>query len=211
MRRHIFTNWSGRRTAILAGVLTLALAAVPTHASWGETRGSRSAIASARADLMRVHIRLIRAAESDPAVIEARDAARTACAALYQIRQNVLAGVRKSPEYADLRMALWAKQRQILGLYDEIPTRVQSIVGSAHDAMELRSKLGAIETAALEADPAFVEARDDANAKLNLQQKTLREALDGIRSNNDFIAASARVQSMQRSITGYTNAVASAR
>ena len=160
---------------------------------------------------MRIHIRLLHAAENDSAVIQSRDAARAACAAAYQVRQNVLANVRKSPEYADLRLALWAKQRQILGLYDEIPVRVQFLVGSARDAMDVRSKLGALENAALDADAGYVEARNDANQKLGDQQKTLRDALDAIRNDSEFAAASARVQQLQRSITGYTNAVASAR
>jgi hypothetical protein len=169
----------------IVGALALSLAAVPASAN-------RGALNVARSELMRVHLKLSRAAQSDATVIQARDAARAACAALYQVRQNVLAAVRKSPEYADLRMALWAKQRQILGLHDELPVRVQTIMVSARDAMDLRAKLGAMDNAALEADETFVAAREDANMKLGLQQKTLRDALDAIRNDPEFAAASAR-------------------
>ena len=202
MRRRTSLNRSAR-LATIAGAIALALSAAPASAD-------RGGLNAARAEMMRVHVRLTRAAHTDPAVLASRDAARAACAAVYQVRQNVLAAVRKTPEYADLRMALWAKQRQIHGLHDEIPAHVQSIVSSAHDAMSIRSKLGAMERDALEADAAYVEARDDANLKLAEQQRTLREALAAIRNDPEFAAASARAQAMQRSITGY-NAVATAR
>lgn len=192
---------------VAAAILAVALASLPFTAR--AESGGRSALAAARSDLMRVHVRLLRAAQNDPAVVQARDAARAACAAVYQLRQNVLAGVRKSPEYADLRLALWAKQRQLSGLHDEIPTRVQSIVGSARDAMEVRAKLGALENAALDADAAYVAARDEAMMRLGAQQKAQRDALEAIRSDAELVAASVRVQSMQRAITGF--AVATAR
>lgn len=205
MRRQSPSNRTGRRLATVVGAIVLSLAAAAPASA------NRGALNAARSELMRVHLRLSRAAQSDPAVLQARDEARAACAALYQVRQNVLAAVRKSPEYADLRMALWAKQRQLLGLHDEVPARVQTIMASARDAMDVRVKLGAMENAALEADEAFVAAREEANLKLGLQQKTLRDALDAIRNDPEFAAASARVQSMQRSITGFKEAVATAR
>lgn len=195
---------------LATAVSSLALLATPARAAQGYYPAGGSSLTAARSELNRVQIRLLRSAQVDPAVIEARDAARRACAALYQVRQNALALVRATPEYADLRLALWAKQRQISGLHDEIPHRVQAMVTSAKDAMELRSKLGALEQAALDADPAYVEAREDANQRLAAHQHAQREAIESVRSNAEFVAALNRVQSMQRSITGYRNAVATA-
>jgi hypothetical protein len=194
-----------RRPRLAVGILfvavtsSIALATTPVQAA----RGHSSALAAARAELNRVQIRLVRAAEVDPAVIEARDASRRACAALYQVRQNVLAAVRATPEYADLRLALWAKQRQISGLHEEVPTQVQSLATNARDAMELRSKLTAMEQAALDADATYVEAREDANQALAAHLQAQRDAIAAVRNNGEYVAALTRVQSMQRAITGY--------
>ena len=160
----------------------------------------------ARAELMRLHVRLTRAALSDPALLQARDAAGHACADVYQLRQNALAKVAQTQDYADLRLALWGKQQQLEGLYVEIPMRVQSIVSGAKDAMSIRAKLSQLESATLEADPAYVEARDEANQKLAAYAKAQHDALDAIRNDPSFAAASQRVQAMQRSITGYRGA-----
>ena len=162
-------------------------------------------LSAARAELMRLHVRLTRAAMADPDLLAARDAASKACAEVYQLRQNAIAKVAQTQDYADLRLALWGKQKQLEGLYVEIPARVQAIVGGAKDAMSIRAKLTQLESAALEADDAYVEARDAANQKLAAYQKAQRDALDSIRNDPSFAAATQRVQAMQRAITGFRN------
>ena len=163
----------------------------------------RDALTTARAELTRVHVRLVRAALADPTLLAARDAAGRACAELYQVRQDAIAQLVQSSDYADLRMALWGKQKQLEGLYVEIPARVQQIVGGARDVLSIRSKLTQMEMATLDANADYVAARDEANQKMAAYQQQQRAALEAIRTDPALAAASQRVRAMQRSITGF--------
>ena len=184
---------------------TVACSALATPAS-----ADRGGLSGARAELMRVHAHLVRDAAADPAVLAARDAAGRACADLYQVRQNALAKVYATSDYVDLRLALWGKQRQLQGLYVEMPVRSQLIMARATDALSIRAEMTRLEASALERDDAYVEARDDATAKVTIYQQARRDAFNAVRTSPEFLAVSQRVQSMQRSITGYRTSVASA-
>lgn len=162
----------------------------------------RSGLEHARARLMRMHIHLSREAMNSPAVTEARRAAGEAYAALYQIRENVLSDLRKSEGYADLRLALWAQQQQLQGLYAEVPVRVRRIVDAATDGLSIRMQLSKLEAQTLEADLDYLAARDDSNMKIAAYQQAVRDAMDSVRNHPDVLETTRQIQAMQRSVTG---------
>ncbi len=165
-------------------------------------QAGRPAIDEARAKLMRLHIRLYSEAINAPQVTEAQRAAGQAYSAMYLHRTDVLTRLYQTQEYKDLRLALYHTQRRLTGVREEIPVRIQKIMDGATDALAVRVQITQLESNALEADAAFVEARDQANALNAAYRRVLRDSLATIKSNPEFMSLSDQVASLQQSITG---------
>jgi hypothetical protein len=145
--------------------------------------------------VLRLHARLTRAALDAPEIAEARSASARAFATLYQVRENILTELRKRDDYADLRLALWHHQQRLAGQHQEIPVKVQNILATATDSMSIRSRIGKMEAEALEANEAYVAARDELNALLAAERQITADALDGVRDNPEFAALSQQLRS----------------
>lgn len=156
----------------------------------------------ARAQLMRLQIRLQYEAETTQQVKDAYKSAGAAYSEMYMRRAEVLTLLYQTQEYADLRLALYHTQRKLAGVHEEIPVRIQHIMDSATDVLAVRVQITRLEAATLEASPDFVVARDYANAMNAAYRQTLRDSLADVRTHPEFMALVDQVASMQSSLTG---------
>jgi hypothetical protein len=168
----------------------------------GSADAGRNDLDQIRARLMRVQIRLQHEAERAPAVIEAHKVAGGAYSEMYQRRAEVLTRLYQTDEYKDLRLALYHTQRRLSGAREEIPLRIQRIMDSATDALAVRVQITRLEANALEADPDFVQVRDAANAMNAAYRQALRDSLESVRNNPEFMGLVDQLWNAQSSVTG---------
>ena len=175
------------------GVLLASLATPAT------VRAARTPGEMLRSQVVRLHARLAHEALESPAVTEAHAASEKAYADLYQIRENILVDVRKRDEYANLKLALWHQQQMLQGQHLEVPVRVSNILATATDSMSMRSQLGKMEIAALEASEEYVAARDTMNTLVAAERQAIEDAIESVRADPQLVALSQQVQSVQGS------------
>lgn len=185
----------------LNSILIAAITGSTLLFSSGIAEAARPPLDDLRARLMRMHIRLEAEAQASPVVLDAYRAAGEAYSRMYTLRQNVLVKLHQQPEYLDLRLAMYHTQRKLDGVREEIPARIQSIMTSATDVLSIRMQITRLERDVLEADAAYVEARDHANALNAEHRAALRDALDSIRTNPEFLALSEELRRAQESYT----------
>ena len=167
-----------------------------------ELFAARTAADLLRTQVLRLHGRLTRDALESPEIAEARAASARAFATLYQVRENILADVRKREAYVDLRMALWHQQQILAGQHQEVPVRIQKILASATDSMSIRSQIGRIEAEALDASDAYLAAREELNALLAAERQLVNGALDNVRNDPQFVALTQQLRSAQKLHSG---------
>lgn len=183
------------KTLFAAGVMLAAVVASPAFAG-------NPSLDNVRGQLMRIQIRLQSEAENAPQVKDAYRAAGSAYSEMYKRRAELLTRLYQTPEYADLRLALFHTQRKLAGVHEEIPVRIQHIMESASDVLAIRVKITQLEASTLDADEEFVAVRDQANAMNAAYRQTLRESLDSIRTHPEFMSLVDQVASMQSAYTG---------
>jgi hypothetical protein len=73
---------------------------------------------------------------------------------------------------------------------------------SATDALAVRVQITRLEANALEADPDFVQVRDAANAMNAAYRQALRDSLESVRNNPEFMGLVDQLWNAQSSVTG---------
>lgn len=191
---------TSRINLTLIKALLLAALAVPM-ALPSDAAAARTPADLLRSQVLRLHGRLTKMAMESSEVEEARAATARAFASFYQIRENILIELRKRDDYADLKLALWHQQQQLQGLHVEVPVKIANILATASDAMSIRSRIGQMETEALEANESYVAARDELNTLVAAERRAVADALDRVRTDPEFAALTQQLRSAQRSFS----------
>lgn len=161
---------------------------------------ARAGVNSTRSQIIRRQARLLADAAVDPELLAARAEAGRASAKAAAIRANALAKLRRSPEYLALRTRLWLTQQTL----DDPTVRYRlsgdEIQARAEASLAIRRQLTALETAALDADADYADARDQANTLLAKAYEMDQAGREKVLADGDLAAAVSRLQPARRNV-----------